>query len=196
MRIRVLARDLACLARTGRLRSTLRGVIAADELVLVLKRLDRIAATGESTVSVHDMAASSLPALDRLNRQRCASRATARFAADLAADREGFVVLADGDVAGYYWWVDAATGHPHLESLGIRLGPRDAYGYDFFLAEEHRGGGRAAAALHGVETALAARGYEGLWGYVRADNRPARWLYATRGYEETARVHVRRFRMH
>jgi ribosomal protein S18 acetylase RimI-like enzyme len=46
-----------------------------------------------------------------------------------------------------------------------------------------------------VETALAARGYDGLWGYVRADNRPARWLYSTRGYEETGRVHLKRFRL-
>jgi hypothetical protein len=30
---------------------------------------------------------------------------------------------------------------------------------------------------------------------VGADNRPARWLYRTRGYEETASVHVRRFRI-
>jgi GNAT superfamily N-acetyltransferase len=169
---------------------------ARDELVVVLKRLDQIAPlTVDSSLTVQDMTASELPALERFNRRRCASRATGRFAADLAAGRRGFVIGASDEVAGYYWWVDAGTSHPHPERLGIRLGPRDAYGYDFFLGEEHRGGGRGTAALHGVETALAARGYERLWGYVWADNRPARWLYATRGYEETVRVHLRRFRL-
>jgi hypothetical protein len=76
-------------------------------------------------LKVEDMDASSLPAHDRLNRRRCATRATARFAADLAADHRGFVVRAGDDVAGYYWWVDAGAGHPHLERLGIRLGLRD-----------------------------------------------------------------------
>jgi ribosomal protein S18 acetylase RimI-like enzyme len=199
MRLRPVARDIACLARTGRLRpalSRLKEVVADDELVIVLKRLDDIARlTVDSRLKVDEMTASALPALDRFNRRRCATRATARFAADLAADRRGFVVRAGGDVAGYYWWVDAGAGHPHLERLGIRLGPRDVYGYDFFLAEEHRGGGRAGEALYGVETALAARGYKGLWGYARADNRPARMLYSTRGYEETGRVHLKRFRL-
>jgi ribosomal protein S18 acetylase RimI-like enzyme len=197
MRLRSLARDLACLARTGRLKpSALIGVLAEDELVLLVKRLDRLAPVrADSVVRVEEVDAAALPALDRFNRARCASRATARFAADLAAGRRGFVVRVGDGVAGYYWWVDAATGHPHLERLGIRLGPRDVYGYDFFIAEEHRGGGRAGAALLGVETALAARGYECVWGYVRRDNRPARWLYRTRGYEERANVHVRRFRI-
>jgi GNAT superfamily N-acetyltransferase len=197
MRLRPLARDVACLARNGRLRPALvRGVMAVDELVVIVKRLDEIVpSTRESSLRVQDLDAAALPALDRFNRGRCASRATARFAADLAAGRRGFVVRAGEEVAGYYWWVDAVRGHPDLERLGIRSGPRDVYGYDFLLAEEHRGGGRAGAALHGVETALAGRGYDCLWGYVRDDNRPARWLYATRGYEEVARVHVRRFRL-
>lgn len=193
-----MARDLACLARTGRLTPSLfKGIAAQDELVVIFKRLDEIAAVtlDSTTLSVGDMSAAALPALDAFNRRRCASRATVRFAGDLRAGRRGFVVRAGDELVGYYWWVDAATGHPDLERLDVRLGPLEVYGYDFFLAEQHRGGGRAAASLHGVETALAARGYTGLWGYVRADNRPARWLYGTRGYEEQARVHMRRFRI-
>ncbi|HWM09555.1 MAG TPA: GNAT family N-acetyltransferase [Solirubrobacteraceae bacterium] len=199
MRLRAFARDAACLARSGRLRPAVRRaghVLSEGELLVVVKRLDEIAPpTADAGLVVDDLDASALPALARFNARRCASRVTARFAADLAAGRRAFVGRAAGDIAGYYWWVDAGTGHPHLDRLGVALGPDDAYGYDFFVAEEHRGGGRAGQFLHGVETALAGRGYRTLWGYVRADNRPARWLYGLRGYEVTVSVHVRPFRL-
>jgi GNAT superfamily N-acetyltransferase len=198
MRLRALARDAACLARSGRLRPALgrvRDALAEDELLVIVKRLDDIPSlTVEPRLRVEDLTTSP-PELASFNAARCASRFTARFAADLAAGRRGFVGWVDGDIAGYYWWVDAAAGHPHLDRLGIGLGPGDVYGYDFFVAEDHRGGGRAGEFLHGVETALAARGYESLWGYVKADNRPARWLYGLRGYEVTRSVHVKRLRL-
>jgi GNAT superfamily N-acetyltransferase len=199
MRLSPLARDLACLARSGRLTPTLgrlKDGLGEEEVLVIVKRLDQgTPVTVESRLSVHEMDASALPALDRFNRRRCASRATARIVADLEAGRHGFVARAGEEIAGYYWWVDAVTGHPHLGRLDIGLGPRDVYGYDFFLAEEHRGGGRAGEVLAKVETALAARGYEAVWGYVRAGNRPARWLYSMRGYEERGRVHLRPFRL-
>jgi ribosomal protein S18 acetylase RimI-like enzyme len=199
MRLRALARDTVCLARSGRLRtaiSRVRDTVADDELLVLAKRLDAIAPlTVESRLRVEDLAGSALPELARFNAARCASRFTARFAADLDAGRRAFVGRAGDDVAGYYWWVDAGDGHPHLDRLGVVLEPHDVYGYDFFVAEEHRGGGRAGEFLHGVETALAARGYETLWGYVQADNRPARWLYSLRGYEVTRSVRVKRVRL-
>jgi GNAT superfamily N-acetyltransferase len=199
MRLRALARDAVCLARSRRLGtaiSRLRDAAADDELLVLAKRLDAVAPlTVESRLRVEDLNTSALPELARFNAARCASRFTARFAADLEAGRQGFVGRASEEVAGYYWWVDAARGHPHLDRLGVALGPRDVYGYDFFIAEEHRGGGRAGEFLHGVETALAGRGYETLWGYVQADNRPARWLYSLRGYEVTRSVQVKRLRL-
>jgi len=50
---------------------------------------------------------------------------------------------------------------------------------------------RAVEFLHAVETALRERGFARVWGYVRADNRPARWLYSARGYEVVKSVHLR-----
>jgi hypothetical protein len=47
------------------------------------------------------------------------------------------------------------------------------------------------AFLHAIETDLKERGYTRLWGYVRADNRPARWLYSMRGYEVVKHVDMR-----
>jgi GNAT superfamily N-acetyltransferase len=199
MRLRAFARDFACVARSGGLGPALRALrtgVAENELLVVAKRLDHIAGlTADPALTVEDMHASALPALASFNRRRCATRATDRMAADLAAGRRGFLGRAGDEIAGYYWWVDAGMGHPHLARLGVGLGPSDVYGYDFFLAEEHRGGGRAGEFLHAVETALAGRGYETLWGYVRADNRPARWLYNVRGYEVTGSVHVKPLRL-
>lgn len=63
----------------------------------------------------------------------------------------------------------------------------------FFLLEEHRGGGASNDFLHQVETSLRGRGYGRIWGYVDRPNRPARWLYSTRGYRQMWGVLNRRF---
>jgi hypothetical protein len=43
-----------------------------------------------------------------------------------------------------------------------------------------------------VESRLRDLGYETLWGYVVADNKPARWLYGLRGYRPITKVAARR----
>jgi len=154
------------------------------------KRLDEIVGiTFERRLRLTDLERADLPALAEFNRRRCDTRATARFAADLERGYRGFIARLDGDVAGYYWWAD--RDHPQLERLGIRLSERDVYGFDFFLAEEHRGGGHAVEFVYAAETRLRELGYARLWGYVRSDNRPARWLYSIRGYETVGNVHIR-----
>jgi GNAT superfamily N-acetyltransferase len=197
MRLGALVSDIRCLARRNGLAATARkvgGGFQGHELIVLSKRLDEIAdITFDRSLSITDLAASDLPALAEFNRRRCDTRATGRFAAGLERGDHGFIARLDGAVAGYYWW--AERHHPHLDSLGIRLADRDVYGFDFFLAEEHRGEGRAVEFLHAIETRLAERGYERLWGYVRSDNRPARWLYSMRGYDSVSSVHVRLGRM-
>jgi GNAT superfamily N-acetyltransferase len=193
-----VASDVRCLARTHGLRTALgavaRGVTdsyATDELQVLVKPLDEIVPMAiPSRLRVEDLGPGSLPALAQLNRARCDTRADRRFARNLERRYHGFIAHEDGTPAGYYWWLDEdAQGHDHLEQLGIRLGRTDAYGFDFFLAEAHRGEGRAGEFLHHVETRLRDRGYERLWGYVSERNTPARWLYSTRGYsvERTVR---------
>ena len=71
--------------------------------------------------------------------------------------------------------------------------PGDVYGSSLFLLEEHRGKGAAGVFLHQVETSLRDRGYKRIWGSVDATNRPARWLYSTRGYRPMWKVVHRRF---
>ena len=197
MRLGAIASDIRCLSRRDGLAATarkLRGGFRSHELIVLLKRLDDVSAiTFEQSLSLADLGASDLPALAEFNRRRCDTRAADRFAGRLERGDRGFLARLDGELAGYYWW---ATGeHSDLDRLGISLADGDVYGFDFLLAEEHRGEGRAVEFLHGIETRLRERGYARLWGYVRSDNRPARWLYAMRGYEVVGSVHVRLARM-
>jgi GNAT superfamily N-acetyltransferase len=193
MSLRALAVDIGCLARRSGIRATARkvgGAFARSELIVLVKPLDAIAPiTFARRLEVSELGPGSLPALAELNRRRCDTRATERFAADLARGRRGFVAHDDGRLAGYYWWTDG--DHPHLDRLGVSLADGDVYGFDFFLATEHRGDGRAVEFLYAIESALRERGHDRLWGYVRGDNRPARWLYSSRGYEVVKHVRSR-----
>lgn len=152
------------------------------------KDLDRIAPpAGASGLRMEDLEPGHLPALSELNRRRCNRRADRRFAEDVARGYRGFVAFRDGELVGYYWWVDWNHSPPHrdLARLGLDIPweERDVYGSDFFILEEHRGGGIANDFLTKMEVALKERSYRRLWGYVAGSNRPARWLYRTRGYE-------------
>jgi GNAT superfamily N-acetyltransferase len=193
MRLRAIASDIRCLGRRHGLVETARkvgGGLRGHDLIVLAKRLDEIAAiTFDARLELSDLGAHDLPALGEFNARRCDTRATGRFSDRVAGGDRGFIARLDGEVVGYYWWTD--RDHPHLDRLGIRLAERDVYGFDFFLAEEHRGDGRAVEFLHGIETRLRDLGYARVWGYVRADNRPARWLYSMRGYEAVGNAHLR-----
>jgi len=103
--------------------------------------------------------------------------------------RRGYPALCaevDGRIVGYMWWVDehfsGARAHPHLARYGIRLGPREAYAFNFFLEPGSRGGGNANHFLTSFEEHLRRRGFERVWGFVASDNKPARWLYSLCGW--------------
>lgn len=103
--------------------------------------------------------------------------------------RRGYSALfaeVDGRIVGFMWWVDARLSgdraHPHLARYGIRLGPREAYAFDFFLAPGCRGGGNANEFLSSFDRHLRNRGFERIWGFVASDNKPARWLYSLCGW--------------
>jgi GNAT superfamily N-acetyltransferase len=197
------ATDVRCLARRRGVRAALETVVrgvadgyAREELHVLVKRLDDIPpVAGEPRLELSDLGPESLPELAALNRARCDTRADHRFAGNLQRQYHGFIAHENGTLVGYYWWLDAAADHDHLAQLGLELGPGDVYGFDFFLGEAHRGQGRAIEFLYGVETRLRERGFERLWGYVTQSNTPARWLYATRGYEVTETLTRRRAAM-
>ena len=197
-RFAALAFDVSCLSRRDGLRTTLGTVthttFARHELHVLIKPLDAVEAVSlESRLRIGEAGPGSLPALAEFNRRRCDTRATHRFADNLARRYHGLIAHENAELAGYYWWLDAtAEPHPHLARLGIELGPRDVYGFDFVLDERHRGAGRAVDFLFQVESRLRELGYERLWGYVDGANTAARWLYSMRGYQVARTLQRRR----
>ena len=197
--------DLRCLYRRHGLRELLRklagrirSVVSSREEVVVLRKDLRSITEMEFSESlrIEELEPSDLPALFEFNRRRCDSKANGRAIADVRDGYRGFAGYVGGELVGYYWWVDRAIEPRHRDieryNLEIELAEREVYGFDFFLLEEHRGGGNSVEFLHKVESRLRDLGYEALWGYVVADNKPARWLYSMCGYEPVRRVASRR----
>ncbi len=103
--------------------------------------------------------------------------------------RRGYPALfaeVGGRIVGHIWWVDERfsgdRAHPDLALYGIRLGPREAYAFNFFLEPGCRGGGNANEFLSRFEQHLRSGGFERVWGFVASENKPARWLYSLCGW--------------
>lgn len=160
-----------------------------ETLVVIAKPLDDIAVPARrGSLRLEPLGQRHLPALRELNRERGDLDGDRRFAADLDAGYRGFAGFRGDELVACYWWSDR-TAPPHRDlrtlGLGIDLGPRDAYGFDLYVDKRHRAGGTANEMLYGVESALAERGFERVWGWVVAGNRSARWTYDARGYQPT-----------
>jgi GNAT superfamily N-acetyltransferase len=171
-------------AVAGRLRAF---VLTRERLIVIIKDLDSVVEPWrEGALRVEALGEQHLGDLSELNDKRERPDVDKRFARYVEQGFHGFVAYSGAELVGYYWWVDrdVPTLYPDLRKLGlgIELGDSEVYGSDFFLLEEHRGGGAAADFLFKVESALSERGYSRIWGYVVSDNRPARWIYSTRGY--------------
>jgi GNAT superfamily N-acetyltransferase len=179
----------------------LRGLAYSEEqLIVLVKDLDSIVEPPrQDVVRLEDLGPSHLPALAELNRTRGQPEADRRFERYVQQRFAGFVGYRDDRLVGYYWWVDSgrAADFPDLRKLGlgIELKQGEVYGSDFFLLEDHRGAGVAADFLFKVESSLRDRGYSRIWGYVISGNRPARWIYSTRGYLPTWVVRRKRVLM-
>jgi GNAT superfamily N-acetyltransferase len=171
-----------------------RAVYEQESLIVMARKLDSIVEPWrDEGLALEDLGSQHLPALAELNRKRGQPDADRRFADYLRQGFRGFVACREGELLGYYWWVDrdVPTLFPDLSKLGlgIELAAGDVYGSDFYVLDEHRGGGLAADFLFKVERTLRDRGYERIWGYVVSSNRPARWIYSTRGYVPMWTVH-------
>jgi GNAT superfamily N-acetyltransferase len=176
----------------------LRGLVYMEvRLIVLLKNLDEIVEPRRDLgVRVEDVGPERLPELAEMNRRRGRPEVQRLLERFLEQGFHGFVAYRGEELVGYYWWVDrnvpAEYTDTHKLGLGIELGEQDVYGSHFFLLEEHRGGGTATDFLFKVERSLRDRGYARLWGYVSAGNRPAQWVYSTRGYVQKWTVRLRR----
>jgi GNAT superfamily N-acetyltransferase len=176
----------------------MRGVFFADDrLIVIVKELDSIVEPwSKGELRIEDLKESDMPALAELNRTRGRPDVQRLFERYVEQGFHGFVAYMGQEMVGYYWWVDGTVPvrytDPGRLKLGMELGEADAYGSHFFMLEEHRGGGVAADFLYEVESSLRDRGFVRLWGFVTSNNRPARWLYSTRGYRPMWVVRLRR----
>jgi GNAT superfamily N-acetyltransferase len=183
---------LAKIARAlgSRLYCTERVVVMSKDLTAITDM------TFDEAVLIEEFGEGHLEAMAEFNRRRCNTSADDRAKAALARGYRGFVGYVSGELVGYYWWVDGEIEPRHADieryGLDIELQPGEVYGYDFYLLEQHRGDGNAMEFLYKVESSLRDLGYRTLWGYVIADNKPARWLYGLRGYKPVRTVVSRR----
>lgn len=195
------ARDLWCLVRQQRATAALEDVrdilrsrfYLKTEQVVVSKELVAPDGSEPDTIRIAEAAPHHLPALAEFNRRQCSTRRTLRFDRGLAEGKRALLGFRDGELIGYFWWHDGthASGDFYLARFGLGLADDEMYGYDLFIAPEHRGGGTPAAFLAGVEAELARLGYRRMLGFVESSNRPARWLYATSGYQDVLRSRIR-----
>lgn len=161
-----------------------------EELIVLLKGTDSILEPKKpGKLTIEDLGAAHLPELAELNRKRGEpASADLYFENSIELGYNGFIARIDGELVGYYWWVDRDSPNEHGDvwRLGkdFELAPGDVYGSSLFLLEQHRGGGTSGEFLYKIESAFRDRGYKRIWGYVVKGNRPARWTYGLRGYEQ------------
>lgn len=176
----------------------LQEVFYSEQTITVMwKDLDPVPERrGLSRIDVTALVPRHLAGLSRLNRKRGRRSVDRRFRSNLDRGLHGFVGLVDGDIVGYYWWVEGERRgcHPDFDWLGdfVRLEEGDVYASDLYFLPEYRGGGVAAEFLSKVEASLKRSGFKRVWGYVDARNRQARWLYSSRGYKPMKDLVVRK----
>lgn len=200
---RVAARDLSLLLREQGPKAALAVIrdiacaqlyVKTDEIVL-RKELASGEPTATRTVRLEEAGADHLPLLAEFNRRQCNASRTPRFATGLAEGKRALLGFRDGELIGYFWWHDAtqAVDGFYLTPFGLRLAEDEVFGYDLFIAPEHRGHGTPAEFVAGVEARLGRLGYRRMYGFVDSKNVPARWLWASSGHEDVMRARTRRF---
>lgn len=199
---RVTARDLSLLLREQGPKAALAVIrdiacaqlyVKTDEIVL-RKELASGEPTATRAVRLEEAGAHHLPLLAEFNRRQCNTSRTRRFATGLAEGKRALLGFRDGELIGYFWWHDAtqAVDGFYLTPFGLRLAEDEVFGYDLFIAPEHRGHGTPAEFVAGVEASLGRLGYRRMYGFVDSKNVPARWLWASSGHEDVMRARTRR----
>ena len=174
-------------------------VYMEERLIVFVKDLDSIVEPWrEGDLRVEDLGAEHLPGLSELNRKRGRPEVDRRFAATSSR-----ASTASSPTAARSW--SATTGGSTATCPRcIRTCASSGWGSSSARAtstdrtsscSRSTAGGLATDFLFKVESSLRDRGYERLWGYVASDNRPARWIYSTRGYVPMWTVHRTRVLM-
>ena len=111
-----------------------------------------------------------------------------KFENYLENEFKGFAVHHEDEMVGFMWWVDNRIppdkNHPALRFYEIGLRNDEVYMFDNFLIPEFRGNANSFEALFLIRERLKERGYNKAYAYVRASNRPARWIYKVQGWQD------------
>jgi GNAT superfamily N-acetyltransferase len=109
------------------------------------------------------------------------------LAAYLRTGHPGFIAFVGDTPVGYIWYahrgIPSERRHPAVTRHDLELGEGDLYLFDFYLARAWRGGGVATSFLDAVCTMLRQKGYQRAFGFVDAQNKAARWLYTSMGWQ-------------
>jgi GNAT superfamily N-acetyltransferase len=104
----------------------------------------------------------------------------------------------DGAPIAQWWWTDRRLSEKsrndrdlQMTFFEIDLDEGDAWCFKNEVLPSHRGHGRATAFVSEIEHMLYLKGYRRMFGYVEADNIPARWLYELRQLQPIKRVSAR-----
>ncbi len=164
--------------------------ITRDETSIVIdKRLDELSPLpDDSQVAVREGSADDVRAFltaagdsDMSRRVECYVRNGYRSLVGVVGD----------ELVGWQWRTDATTPsdlqHPHVDRMGIELGPGDAYGFEFFVLPAWRGRGIGTSFLAVHYRALKESGYSRIVASVEHDNHRARSIFEATGYR-TVRV--------
>jgi GNAT superfamily N-acetyltransferase len=164
-----------------------------DEIVL-RKELAAGDPNATPTVRLEEAGSQHLPLLAEFNRRQSNTSRTPRFASGLAGGKRALLGFRDGELIGYFWWHDAthAVDGFYLTPFGLRLADDEVFGYDLFVAPEHRGRGTPTEFVAAVEAELVRLGYRRMYGFVDTKNVPARWLWASSGHEDVMRARTHR----
>jgi len=84
--------------------------------------------------------------------------------------------------------IDPAITHPCVLRFDLDLKEDEVYGFDYFIAPQYRGHGNAVEFLSMIHYELKKLEYNRMWGFVAADNTPAKWLYNITGYKVIKRI--------
>ncbi len=197
-------RKLLALYRDGGLKATARSVLSLlaacihreeEHVVLVRSLSDAPEMAARDGIEVRSDVGIDREAVIRFSQANFPPKVTAYVRNYLDNGYRTYLGFRGDELIGLFWWVDRQIDaqHPDLVLHQLRLGDRDAYGFSYFLAPEHRGGGTASEFISKVFVELDKVGYERIWGWVLAENLPARWLFSLVGYEEVRSMRFRTF---
>lgn len=99
-------------------------------------------------------------------------------------------ITADGELVGYGWWCDQSQSHPGRRLHGCKLGARELYVFDLFVAPPFRRSTMSLEFLIRAQHLGRERGYDRVFSNILESNQKSVRLHHHAGFRETERHRV------